>query len=172
MTTDELEKEAEEKLEQEVLDWVDNEFRDKVTAKRCQTFFTYSELVRSIFDFAESREERIAELEKDFLQACKVREQVCKEAEQACERKDKRIAELEKENAELKTDYKVLSCSVGDFGELQDKFEEEQRKNNGLSDNLVKAKELLKEWIIYHGGTKEFHSALQDKTEAFLKECE
>jgi len=65
MTKDELKKEAEEKLEQEVLDWVDNEFRDKVTAKRCQTFFTYSELVRSIFDFAEPREKRIAELEKE-----------------------------------------------------------------------------------------------------------
>jgi hypothetical protein len=54
------------------------------------------------------------------------------------------IAELEKENAKLKTDYEVLSCSVGDFGELQNKLEEEQRKNNGLSDNLTKAKDLLK----------------------------
>ena len=61
--------------------------------------------------------------------------------------------ELEKENAELKTDYEVLSCSVGDFGELQDKLEEEQRKNNGLSDNLIKAKEIIKkiEKIFYSG---------------------
>ena len=44
--------------------------------------------------------------------------------------------ELEKENAELKTDYEVLSCSVDDFGELQDKLEEEQRKNNGLEEKI------------------------------------
>lgn len=59
----------------------------------------------------------------------------------------KHIEDLEKENAELKTDYEVLSCSVGDFGELQDKLEEEQRKNNGLSDNLTKAKEIIKEFV-------------------------
>ena len=49
--------------------------------------------------------------------------------------------------ANLKTDYEVLSCSVGDFGELQEKLEEEQRKNNGLSDNLSKAKTYLKYFI-------------------------
>lgn len=56
----------------------------------------------------------------------------------------KELAEIKKENTKLKTDYEVLSCSVGDFGELQNKLEEEQRKNNGLSDNLTKAKELIK----------------------------
>lgn len=52
--------------------------------------------------------------------------------------------QLREENTKLKTDYKVLSCSVGDFGELQEKLEEEQRKNNGLSDNLTKAKEIIR----------------------------
>jgi hypothetical protein len=56
---------------------------------------------------------------------------------------------LRKENAKLKTDYEVLSCSVDDFGELQDKLEEEQRKNNELSDNLTKVKELLK-WFVWY----------------------
>lgn len=60
--------------------------------------------------------------------------------------------QLREENAKLKTDYEVLSCSVGDFGELQDKLEEEQRKNNGLSDNLTKAEELLKHWVNSYGG--------------------
>ena len=51
----------------------------------------------------------------------------------------------------LKTDYEVLSCSVGDFGELQEKLEEEQRKNNGLSDNLTKATEIIKKiYAIYY----------------------
>ena len=59
----------------------------------------------------------------------------------------KKVTKLEKENAKLKTDYEVLSCSVGDFEELQNKLEEEQRKNNGLSDNLTKAKELLRDLI-------------------------
>lgn len=74
--------------------------------------------------------------------------------------------ELEKKNVELETDYEVLSCSVGDFGELQDKLEEEQRKNNGLSDNLTKAKELLKrcyENYIYL-------EPLRSEIEQFLKE--
>ena len=51
--------------------------------------------------------------------------------------------QLREENEKLKTDYKVLSCSVDDFEVLQDKLEEEQRKNNGLSDDLTKAKEIL-----------------------------
>ena len=50
----------------------------------------------------------------------------------------KSYEQLEQENAKLKTDYEVLSCSVGDFGELQDKLEEEQRKNNGLSEYCLK----------------------------------
>ena len=50
------------------------------------------------------------------------------------------ITELEKENAELKADYKVLSCSVDDFGELQEKLEEEQRKNNGLEAQIERMK--------------------------------
>ena len=59
------------------------------------------------------------------------------------------LKDFKKENEKLKTDYEVLSCSVGDFEELQDKLEEEQRKNNGLSDNLTKAKELLK-WFVWY----------------------
>lgn len=55
------------------------------------------------------------------------------------------VEKLEKENAELKADYGVLSCSVGDFDKLQDKLEEEQRRNNGLSDSLTKAKEIIEE---------------------------
>ena len=60
---------------------------------------------------------------------------------------EEEIGMLKSENAELKTDYEVLSCSVGDFDELQNKLEEEQRKNNGLSDNLTKAKFLLKQLV-------------------------
>ncbi len=81
--------------------------------------------------------------------------------------------ELEKENVRLKTDYKVLSCSVGDFGELQDKLEEEQRKNNGLSDNLTKATDLLKKVIKVTWG-EGWNYSLDVKVEAeqFLKEIE
>ena len=50
------------------------------------------------------------------------------------------IKELQKQNKQLETDYKVLSCSVGDFGELQENLEEEQRKNNGLADQIEKMK--------------------------------
>ena len=92
--------------------------------------------------------------------------------EQLCEQKDKQIAELEKENEKLKTDYEVLSCSVGDFGELQDKLEEEQRKNNGLSDNLTKAVELLK-WALHsdpeHDNLSDFDIKWK-QAEQFIKE--
>ena len=78
-------------------------------------------------------------------------------------------ADFVKENAELKTDYEVLSCSVGDFGELQNKLEEEQRKNNGLSDNLTTAKELLKQWLSLCGFKVE---KLAKDTEQFISEVE
>ena len=65
---------------------------------------------------------------------------------------EEEIGMLKSENAELKTDYEVLSCSVGDFGELQDKLEEEQRKNNGLSDNLTKAKGIIQSFVWWHTG--------------------
>lgn len=93
---------------------------------------------------------------------------ICKETE-----KDRVLAELKKENAELKAEYGVLSCSVGDFDKLQDKLEEEQRKNNGLSDQLTKAKELLNEFMrISKASDEDFehdYSELIADAEQFLK---
>jgi len=86
-----------------------------------------------------------------------------------------KIADLEKENAKLKTEYKVLSCSVGDFGELQDKLEEEQRKNNGLSDNLTKAKEIIKGLLDTQRRLDPYRDIFKDrilKAEQFLKDSE
>lgn len=89
--------------------------------------------------------------------------------------KEVRIADLEKENAELKADYKVLSCSVGDFGELQDKLEEEQRKNNGLEEQLTKAKEIIRDFISvaidYIDPIDKNYSLIAD-SEQFLSEVE
>ena len=86
--------------------------------------------------------------------------------------------QLRGENKQLKINYKILSCSVDNFDELQDKLEEEQRKNNRLSDSLTKAKELLAFWInnFYDAFNKsikydEKHKALVE-TEQFLKEDE
>lgn len=78
----------------------------------------------------------------------------------------KGTADLEKENTKIKTDYEVLSCSVGDFGELQDKLEEEQRKNNELSDNLAKAKEILKMIVNYYPC---YNKTIAEQAEQFLK---
>ena len=83
----------------------------------------------------------------------------------------KSYEQLEQENAKLKTDYEVLSCSVGDFGELQDKLEEEQRKNNGLSDNLTKAKDILRMIVYWKSDKKELLNFI-NKAEQFLKEIE
>ena len=83
------------------------------------------------------------------------------------------LKDFEKENAKLKTDYEVLSCSVGDFGKLQDELEEEQRKNNGLSDNLTKAKEIISkfvEWANWQGSKCPGFKSILDKAEAFLDE--
>ena len=74
----------------------------------------------------------------------------------------------------LKTDYEVLSCSVGDFDELQNRLEEEQRKNNGLSDNLTKAKEIIKALLRLWNDvmTEETVKALIAEAEQFLQESE
>ena len=85
--------------------------------------------------------------------------------------KDNRIEELEIENKKLKTDYEVLSCSVGDFGELQNKLEEEQRKNNGLSDQLTKAKEIIKNLMYTPRECISWYD-LCSKAEQFIKEIE
>ena len=88
----------------------------------------------------------------------------------------KKNTELKKENAKLKTDYEVLSCSVDDFGKLQDKLEEEQRENNGLSDNLTKAKDLLNEFMrISKASDEDFehdYSELIGEAEQFIKDSE
>lgn len=88
------------------------------------------------------------------------------------ESREKQILELEKENAKLKTDYKVLSCSVGDFGELQNRLEEEQRKNNGLEEQLTKAKEIIRAYLKLGYGAFGYCTANEiiEKAEAFLKE--
>jgi len=84
------------------------------------------------------------------------------------------IKELEQENAGLKADYKVLSCSVGDWDELQEKYEEEQRKNNILSEQLTKAKELLAKWVelFKPKGGNIPPTPIQVETEQFLREVE
>ena len=105
---------------------------------------------------------------------CTERKIKCREWRDRCagyycgaEPREEQIRVLKKENAGLKSDYEVLSCSVGDFGELQDKLEEEQRKNNGLSDNLTKAKEIIREIMKYEIPTLDY-----EKAEQFLKEIE
>ena len=52
-------------LEQAVLDYISEKFRDKVVDKRVQTFFTYSELVDTVLSFAELLNKNIEELEQE-----------------------------------------------------------------------------------------------------------
>ena len=106
------------------------------------------------------REKRIEELEKENAEHEKEKlglvqekynlEYKIENLENKIEHHQEVINTLQKENAKLKVDYEVLSCSVDDFDELQDKLEEEQRKNNGLSDQLAQAKEILKEVIQFY----------------------
>jgi chromosome segregation ATPase len=96
---------------------------------------------REYEQLTKEQDEHLAELEKENAEL-KADNDARKFAMAMSEKVEKQLRE---ENAKLKTDYEVLSCSVGDFGELQDKLEEDQRKNNGLSDNLTKAKEIIKE---------------------------
>lgn len=82
------------------------------------------------------------------------------------------VEKLEKENTELKAGYEVLSCSVGDFDKLQDKLEEEQRRNKELSDNLIKAKELLIGFVskMKNSVYTPYEKDLIERAEQFLKE--
>lgn len=88
----------------------------------------------------------------------------------------KNLTELEKEHTELKTDYEVLSCSVGDFGELQGRLEEEQRKNNGLEEQLTKAKGHIRKLLdclqqdTNDPQTNYYICQYMDKAEQFLSE--
>ena len=52
-------------LEQAVLDYINEKFKDKVLDKRVQTFFTYSELVDTVLSFAELLNKNIEELEHE-----------------------------------------------------------------------------------------------------------
>ena len=142
--------------------------------------FSRRDLFNIAMEYAEPREKRIEELEEKIsvLLSCKNCPEnkgglLCqKEYENKClAQKIQFIKELQEENAELKADYEVLSCSVGDFGELQDKLEEEQRKNNGLSDNLTKAKELLKDFVTLDKDC-DWNLQLAYDAEQFLSEVE
>lgn len=53
-------------LEQAVLDYIGEKFKDKVVDKRVQTFFTYSELVDTVLSFAELLNKNFAELEQQI----------------------------------------------------------------------------------------------------------
>ena len=152
MTKKELEKEAEEYFKSICGDY--NEEYERIGKRHYWVGF---DIKNAYIASAEPREKRIEELEKDKAYT-----------EGQLDEQIKATLKLQKENAGLKTDYKVLSCSVGDFGELQDKLEEEQRKNNGLSDNLTKAKELLKKYVIWCGTATPIKSPLQIEVEQFL----
>ena len=52
-------------LEQAVLDYINEKFKDKLVDKRVQTFFTYSELVDTVVSFAALLNKNIEELEKE-----------------------------------------------------------------------------------------------------------
>lgn len=153
MTKEKLEKEAE----------VFASYYESLFPNEFGTFY------KAFLKVAEPREKRIEELEKDKAYA-----------EEQLDEQIQATLKLQKENAELKVDYKVLSCSVGDFGELQDKLEEEQRKNNGLSDNLTKAKVLLEKLLLVSCNSDVLiqypncSEVLQTRVEAeqFLKEIE
>ena len=122
MTKEELEKEAREDIDSlNGIDLVSSTMIaiDKYGAYKLGRYDGY-------LASAEPREKQIADLEEKLANA------------------DYQLEGRDNEIRELKTDYEVLSCSVGDFGELQDKLEEEQRKNNRLSDNLTRAKEIIK----------------------------
>lgn len=122
--------------------------------------------------FIEPKEKEIAELKEKIsvLFSCtKCPENkggfICqKEYDNKClTQKIQFIKELQEENAELKD---VANKLFDEWCRGDDPCPHLKKRD----DRLTKAKALLKEWIIYRGGTREFHSTLQDKTEDFLKE--
>lgn len=65
-----------------------------------------------------------------------------------------------KENAELKARLNAVNLLTPEL-EKSSRLKKRQ---------LTRAEELLKKWVFFHGGTKEFKSPLQEETEVFLKE--
>jgi len=120
-----------EMLEEAVLDYISEKFKDKVVGKRVQTFFTYSELVDTVLSFAELLNKNIEELEQGL-------EQTEKDLADYQFNYPK-IKELEKENAELKKeiDEAEIKCIKGECPRLKT-LENKQ---------LTKAKDLLLRFV-------------------------
>lgn len=74
--------------------------------------------------------------------------------------KDKRIAELEKENTKLRKDKKELCHSISEGG----------KACVYLNEQLIKAKELLKEWLQTSKASGCDNINIVTDTEQFLKD--
>ena len=111
---------------------------------------------QALVKFAEPREKRIEELEKDLNYQ-----------KQARTIAEKAVADLEKENAELKAeienDRDIPTVAYMQGAENQKKKDEK---------HLIKAKELLNQWLqtTYAGGCDNVNLGIE--TEQFLKEIE
>lgn len=103
-----------------------------------------------LLDVINNQDVKIADLEKENANlnaTLDLRRLQLDDSAEIIKEMQSKVDTLQKANAELKADYKVLSCSVGDFDELQEKLEGEQRKNNRLSDQLTKAEDLLLRFV-------------------------
>ncbi len=86
-------------LEQAVLDYIGEKFKDKVVDKRVQTFFTYSELVDTVLSFAELLNKNIEELEQENRDLPAIAYQ--QGAEWRKEKSDKKLEEAKEIIAEM-----------------------------------------------------------------------
>ena len=151
-----------EMLEQAVLDYISEKFKDKVVDKRVQTFFTYSELVDTVFSFAELLNKNIEELEKELSISEHDREHNDYELLEVY----KKVEKLEKENTELKAVRQDCIKLTEDNVVMA-----EQRAE--VAKQLTKAKEIIKELLDTQSQLDPYRDIFKDrilKAEQFLQE--
>lgn len=122
-------------LGQAVLDYIGEKFKDKVVDKRVQTFFTYSELVDTVFSFAELLNKNIEMFENENIDLQHKIDTLQGYLDHDIEHDmDKNIQELRNENVGLKARLNAINLLTPEL-EKMSKLKTQQ---------LTKAKELLK----------------------------
>ena len=113
-----------EMLEQAVLDYIADKFKDKIVNKRVQTFFTYSELVDTVLSFAELLNKNIEELEQML-------EQIEKDlaiSEHDREHNDYELTEVYKKAEELKEAKEIIRYFVNAYSIISKETLEQAKK--------------------------------------------
>ena len=151
-----------EKLEQEAVQYAEELFPNDV--------FKQSAVIQAIMKFAEPKEKRIAELEKENVDILKNTASLMRNAEMLRDSMENKIKKLEEENAELEKQHKIekekwyaeYTAMYSDFQKHIEELEKEKAElkehhknvcenltdtHRNIREQLTKAKEIIEDLI-------------------------